>query len=149
MEKLKKTGFSVAIIALALSAGFEANAQKATGQSQLPATAQTFITDNFAGQTIKSFTVDKDLRTTEYDVVISNGATFEFDKDGNWEEIDGNTSTIPASVLPKAIADYINQNHSGMSIVEVEKDKKKYEVEFSDGTDLEFDLNGKLMKIDK
>ena len=29
-----------------------------------------------------------------------------------------------------------------------EKEKKKYEVELGDGTELEFDLNGKFLKVD-
>lgn len=148
MKKMKKTGIGLGILALALSAGFEANAQTSKNQTDLPAAAQTFITNNFAGQTISSLNVDKDRKSTEYDVRLSGGASFEFDENGNWEEIDGNKTALPVSVLPQGIADYINKSYAGQNVVKIEKEKKKYEVELGDGTELEFDLNGKFLKVD-
>lgn len=145
---MKKTAISLGIIALALSSGFEANAQTAKAQAELPATAQTFINSNFSGQTISSLNVDKDRRSTEYDVRLSGGTSFEFDENGNWEEIDGNRTALPVSVLPKGIADYITKSYAGQNVVKIEKERKKYEVELGDGTELEFDLNGKFLKVD-
>lgn len=148
MNEMKKTGISLGILALALSAGFKANAQTGKTQADLPAAAQTFINTNFAGQTISYLSVDKDRKSTEYDVRLSGGTSFEFDDNGNWEEIDGNKTALPASVLPNGIADYINKSYAGQNVVKIEKEKKKYEVELGDGTELEFDLNGKFLKVD-
>lgn len=148
MNEMKKTGIRLGILALALTAGFEVNAQTGKTQADLPAAAQTFITNNFAGQTISSLNVDKDRKSTEYDVRLSGGTSFEFDDNGNWEEIDGNKTALPASVLPNGIADYINKSYAGQNVVKIEKEKKKYEVELGDGTELEFDLNGKFLKVD-
>lgn len=149
MKTMKKNGIAAGVIALALSAGFIANAQTpGNTKAELPAAAQTFIKDNFAGQTIKTITTDKDLTGTEYDVLLSGGTTLEFDGNGNWEEIDGNKIALPTSVLPKTIADYTTQNYAGKAIVQIEKDKKGYDVELADGTDLNFDANGKFLRID-
>jgi hypothetical protein len=145
---MKTTKIGTALLIFALAFGFEANAQTAKNQTELPATAQTFITNNFAGQTISSLNVDKDRKSTEYDVRLSGGTSFEFDDSGNWEEIDGNKTALPTSVLPKGVADHINKSYAGQNVVKIEKNKKKYEVELGDGTELEFDLNGKFLKVD-
>lgn len=139
---------SIAALFLAAFLGFEGNAQTNKAQAELPAAAQNFINSNFAGQTITSLNVDKDRKSTEYDVRLSGGTSFEFDENGNWEEIDGNKTALPTSVLPKGIADYISKNYAGQNVVKIEKEKKKYEVELGDGTELEFDLNGKFLKVD-
>jgi len=148
MKRMMKTGISLGILAFALSTGLTANAQTAKKQVELPAIAQTFITNNFKGQSIQTLSMDKDMRSTEYDVILTNGISFEFDESGNWEEIDGNKTALPTSVLPGNIADYVAKNYVGKNVLKIEKNKRKYEVELSDGTELEFDTSGKFMKID-
>jgi hypothetical protein len=115
---------------------------------ELPAAAQTFITANFPNQATSYIIEDKDITETEYDVRFTGGAEVEFDGSGNWKEVDANKGIMPASVLPKTIADYIAQNYKGQQVEKIEKNRRGYNLEFANDLELEFDTNGKFLRID-
>lgn len=143
-----KTVFKLAL-ALSLLTGFTANAQKKNiTLKEFPAPAQTFITKNFPKQTASYAIQDKGMISTDYEVMLSNGVEIEFDGKGNWEEIDGNKTALPNSVLPKAIADYAAKNYAGQGVEKIEKESWGYKVEFLNDLELKFDSNGKFLRID-
>jgi len=121
--------------------------------SVLPQNAQDFITSNFGSETIqkadkedKWFSWDKNEM---YEVHLSNGIKLDFNKNGEVTEIDSrDNAPIPVAAIPDEIRTYIEKNHSGAEIISWEKDNDEQEVELSDGTDLEFDINGKFLKMD-
>lgn len=55
---------------------------------------------------------------------------------------------ISSNELPKEAKAFINKHYNGASIYECEIDNKEYNVELSNGVDLEFNNKGKLIKID-
>lgn len=55
---------------------------------------------------------------------------------------------ISSNELPKEAKLFINKHYNGASIYECEIDNKEYNVELSNGVDLEFNSKGKLIKID-
>ena len=59
--------------------------------SQLPATVNTFVTKNFPGKTITYAEKDVEFGGTKYEVMLNDGAKIEFDKKGNWDNVDCNT----------------------------------------------------------
>lgn len=142
-----KTVFKLAL-ALLLT-GITANAQKKNITiKEFPAAAQTFLSKNFPKQTATYAFQDKDMISTDYEVMLSNGVEIEFDGKGNWEEIDGNKTALPNSVLPKAIADYVNTNYKGQGVEKIERESWGYKVEFLNDIELKFDSNGKFLRID-
>lgn len=54
------------------------------------------------------------------------------------------------SALPKAAKSFIEKHFKGQNVAKCEQyfAKHKYEVELTDGTDIEFDNNGKVVEID-
>ena len=86
--------------------------------------------------------------TSEVTVVLKDGTEIEFDADGSWESVDCGASAVPASVVPKAIATYVKNNYRGAKIVEIEVDRKGYDVKLSTGLELKFDRAGKFLRID-
>jgi len=143
-----KTSLKVVLLVL-LFAGFTTNAQKKTiTVKELPQTAQTFITNNFKGQTVSSAVKDKEFMDTDYTVQLSGGFKLEFDKNGNWEEVNGNGKAVPAAIIPKNIADYVAKTQKGHKIIKIEKEKMGYDVDLSNGLGLDFDSNGKFLKVD-
>ena len=136
-------------LAAALLAGFTANAQKKTiTVTQLPAAAQTFIKTHFAGQNADYIVEDKGLLDTDYEVRLANGTEIEFDEKGNWDEIDGNRNILPTAIIPKGIATYTTANYKGHNVVKIDKKRSGYEVELSNGVELEFDTAGKFLRLD-
>ena len=121
--------------------------EKKITTAQLPATAQNFIKQNFKGATVTSAKLDKEMFDTDYDATLSNGVRINFDAKGNWDEIESRNG-IPASVIPKAISSYVTSNFKGQNIVQIDKKIAGYDIELSNGTELEFDTAGKFLRID-
>ena len=137
------------ILAFASLACFACNAQKRQiTLAQLPAPAQTFIKANFPNQATSYIIEDKEITKTEYKVQFTGGTEIEFDGKGNWEELDANRGTLPTSVLPKAIAAYVAQNYKGLAVEKLDRERYGYKLEFTNDLELEFDANGKFLRID-
>lgn len=116
---------------------------------QLPQAAQEFIGKHFAGKVISLTKMEGGILEKSYDVIFADGSKVEFDKKGNWTDIDCKHSEVPASVVPLKIADYVKTNHKGVKILKIEKDNKHYDVDLSNGWDLTFNKKFKVVDIDR
>lgn len=145
MNKMK----TIAIIALMALSTFGFAQKKVINNNQLPANAQTFIKNNFAINQISSTTEEQEsLFSKEYKVILNNGTEIEFDKSGNWEEVDGHKTAIPLKIVPRTIQNYVAKSFPNTQIVKIKKSLRKYEVEISNGLELEFNKKGQFTKID-
>lgn len=143
---LSKTILTLGIFVLS----FQANAQETVIKTnELPKTAQDFIKKNFASQKVSQAIKDKGMISTDYEVYLDNGVKIEFDGNGNWEEVDGeNDAAIPTGFIPAKITSYVSKNFPTHKISKIEKDSNSYDVELTNGLDLEFKLNGDFLRID-
>lgn len=151
MKTVSKVVILAGVLAIALS-GLVVNAQTKDSKinpTELPAAAQAFIKQHFGSQTIESVTAEKEISGTEYDVTLSGGISIEFDDKGNWDDIDSKVTAIPLAVIPVTISDYTAKNYAGNAVMQIEKDKNGIDVELVDNTELEFDLNGKFLRVGK
>ena len=64
---------------------------------QLPAPAQTLLKQHFADKVVMIVTVDYD----DYTVMYQSGEKVEFDKKGNWKDIDCKRSAVPTALIPE------------------------------------------------
>lgn len=118
----------------------------------LPGKANSFLTASFKGsKNVKLSKVNDNLTKKEFEVILDNGIKIEFDKDGNWVEIEAvkDVGTIPSEFVPKDILDYVTEHYLGLGINSIEIEDDGYEIELTDGTDLDFDLDGVFIKVDK
>ncbi|HET8839315.1 MAG TPA: PepSY-like domain-containing protein [Flavobacteriaceae bacterium] len=120
---------------------------------ELPETTQEFVKKHFPNEKIKSAEREKDLMNfgngEMYEVELENGIKMDFNEAGDLTEIESNDGVaIPKEALPETIYSYVEKNYPDAKIVNWEADTNDQEVELSDGTDLEFDTNGKFMKVD-
>ena len=112
--------------------------------TELPSIAKDFIITNFPSATIVSAQKDKD----DYDVVLSDGTKIEFDKKGDWKDIDAAPGkTLPTGFYPPAIDTYLAEHFDGEGINEISKVSRGYEVEITTGTEMVFDQNGVFIEI--
>ena len=116
--------------------------------NELPSTAQTIISKNFPNQAASYVEEDKGIMNTDYKVLLTGGTEIEFDGKGNWEEIDGNKKAIPNTVLPQKITSYVASNYKGQGVEKIEKESWGYQIELLSGLEIEFDNNGKFLRID-
>ncbi len=142
----------VVLVALfALTGSALALDKYSTNRSDLPETAQKFLTDHFPKAKVGMIKTDTHLlKPTDYDVKLVDGTKIEFNNKGNWTSVDCKNKAVPESIIPKSIASYVKKNFPEVFIVKIEKKTTKYEVELSDDVELTFSLLGqfKSMKMD-
>lgn len=144
---MKKIMLLVASL-LTLTTAAMAGHDKPIKPNELPNAAQKFITAHFAGKQVAYTTVDNE-RPRSYEVGFRSGETIEFDRRGEWKEIKSLRGTLPAHVAPEAIVRYIVRNYPGSRITSIERDAREYEVGLTNGLELTFDKEFRLIDMDR
>lgn len=116
--------------------------------NQLPVKAQTFIKTYFKDQKVALAKLESELFYKGYDVVFTNGEKLEFDKAGEWTEIQCHQSEVPAQIVPEAIRNYVKTNYPGARILQIERDKQEYEIKLSNRWEITFDSQMRVIDID-
>lgn len=142
--------FLLAIAIFAVSCSKEDNGNDVV----LPSKANSFLSTSFkfkGAKIVKLSKVTDNLTKKEFEVILDNGIKIEFNKDGNLVEIEAvkDDGTIPSELVPKDILDYVSEHYPGPGINSIEIEEDGYEIELTDGTDLDFDLEGVFIKVDK
>lgn len=139
---------SVALLAvIAWQAPLVADNDKPISVSQLPAKAQQVIKKNFASKKI-AVVVQDGMINKSYDVMFTNGDKVEFNRNGEWTEIDCRRTTVPTALIPSAIKTYVTQNYPDAKVLKIEKDGSEYEVKLSTGMEITFNKNYQAIDID-
>ena len=137
----------VAVFSVGIFAAVADN-DKLINKSQLPKAAQEFIDAHFAGVDLLYAKEDCNILFNSYEVRLANGVKVEFSSKGNWEEVDGGQSAVPAAIVPQPIKDYIEENYAGERILVIEKNRNDYEVKLSNRLELKFDKDFNIYDID-
>lgn len=118
-------------------------------ENQLPVAARQLIKKHFPQAKISYIKIDKDLfKSTTYDVTLTNGTEIDFNSKGEWTDIDCKKAVVPAALIPSEISKYVSSNFEGQKIVKIDRDRKGYEIELSNGLDVKFDPYGGFLKLD-
>ncbi len=144
---MKRIFYMIAFVAIALGGLQSCDEDTQINPSELPKTAETFINTHFAEASVNSVMKDFDDFTIHYDVYLSDGTFIEFNKNGEWKEVENRVTGVPASVIPEAIQTYVTTNYSDAFVVDIERDRQ-YDVELNTGIELDFDLSGKFLRFD-
>ncbi len=141
--------FLSVILLCLLSETVRAQKGQKVNLSDLPQKARSFIQQNFNQEKIRDILKEtEDLMDIEYKVWFPDKLKIKFDRKGDWKEVDGNRHPIPTRFIPERIMTYIRKSFPNNEVVKIEKDRKSYEVEISNGLELEFDTDGNFIKID-
>ncbi len=139
----------LALVALMVSFTAMATEEKVIEQTALPKAAQSFIKNYYPTDKVAIATIESDLFSKEYKVVLTSGVKVEFDGKGNWTEIGSKSnSSVPKEVVNAKVAQYVKDKFPSNKIVKVERSKKTTDVELDNGIDLEFNAKGELVKFD-
>ena len=148
---MKKTFKSMAIViccAMAVFMPANADNNKPIEVTELPAKAQTVLSQHFNDQKVAFATIESGIISKNYDVVLQNGTKIEFDKKGNVTEIDCKQGEVPVELIPQAINTYLQNNQPQQKIRKIEINKNIYEVELSNGLDITFNKHFQVIDID-
>ncbi len=131
-----------------LQASARANNDNPIQVSQMPQKAQLFIKQHFANSNIAMAKVESDFLQKSYDVIFTDGNKVEFDRKGNWTEVNCKFSVVPQDIIPAPIQKYVATNYAEAKILKIERDRTDFEVKLSNGWELKFDLKFNLIDID-
>ncbi|MFV8326768.1 PepSY-like domain-containing protein [Flavobacterium sp. ZS1P14] len=116
--------------------------------SELPKEASFFLSKHFPNNPINRATKDWEHGEKGYEVRLTDGTEVEFTKDGAWREVDGHKKAIPTDYIPKPIVNYVKANYPNERITHIDKGHKDVDVDLTHRIDLEFDTDGKFLKVD-
>jgi len=115
---------------------------------ELPKKALAFLDTHFNGKTIQMVEKDTDFLSVSYKVTFTDRIEIEFDKNGEWDEVDGNKNPLPTTFILEPITAYIQTNYPNAQIIKIEKETRLYEVKLDNGLELEFSKSGAFKRID-
>lgn len=139
----------LAIGLLTLTMPSMADNDKKISFEQLPQKSQDFIKTNFKNWDIAQVMMETDMLTKNYDVIFTNGNMIEFGKNGEWTELQFKNTEVPAKMVPKAIASYVDKNYKMKKIVSIERDTNDYEIKLNDGLEITFNKKFEVIDIDR
>ena len=116
---------------------------------RLPAAVKTFVAQKFPAQ--KILFAEKDsgfFEKTKYEVRLDDGTKIELFKDGTWNKVENKQKGVPASFIPKGIADYVRANYATTPVIKVDKEHYGYDVELANDLELKFNEQFQLVGMD-
>ena len=99
MKKIVVLFVSMLVLATTASAGND----KPIQVSQLPQTAQQFIKKYFGDRKVAFAKEESDFRKS-YEIAFKNGDKIEFDRKGEWTDIDCKYSAVPTGIIPAPVS---------------------------------------------
>lgn len=116
--------------------------------ADLPAAARAELKKSFKAE-ISLIKIDKDLLSTDYEVVLTDGTEVKFDSKGNWQEVECRADkSVPDAYVPAATRQWLAKNHKGVKVVGIEKTSRGYEAQLSNGLEAKFDAAGRFLRYD-
>lgn len=116
---------------------------------KLPAAAQTFLKTHFADLTLAYAVEDPKFVGSEYEVTYTDRTEVDFRSNGEWSSVERRYAAVPASVVPTQISDYVaKSSFPNQYIKKIERDAYTWEIELSNGIEIKFDKEFRVIDID-
>lgn len=117
--------------------------------AQLPVPIQTFVQQNFPGQTVTFAQKDLELTGWKYEVFLADGTHIDFDTDDMWDKIECPlTNPVPTALIPPLVAATIQANYPDAMITKIDKERNGFEVDLANGLELKFNKQGAIVEMD-
>lgn len=136
---------AILIVSLAFSA---CNRDQLGTFQQLPQQAQTIINQHFDQPSVSYVRIDKDLFSTEYEVVFNDGVELDFNKKGELLKADCKRAQLPDALLPQPVLTYVQQSFPDAFVTEWKRDDRRWKAELNNGLELIFNKNYDFVGID-
>lgn len=136
----------ILLLVVMMTMGFNAKADhdQVIPFNQMPEAAQAFLKQHFANKVPLVVTIDWDDYTIRYE----SGEKVEFDKQGNWKEIDCRSTLVPTELIPEEIKANIASTFPGAVILKIDRNRRGYEVKLNNGLEVEYSPTFQVIDID-
>lgn len=145
---MKKIMLTAALLFAGITASLADN-DRPIALDKLPAAAQTFLKTHFADLTLAYAVEDPKFVGSEYEVTYTDRTEVEFRPNGEWSSVERRYAAVPASVVPTQISDYVaKSNFPNQYIKKIERNAYTWEIELSNGLEIKFDKDFRVIDID-
>ena len=117
-------------------------------RTQLPEKAQAFLSTYFPEAKVSLVRKEIDVLELNYDVIFTDGSKVEFDRKGNWTEVDCLAQPLPAGIVPEAVTKVINAHYPEAQVTKIERDHREIDVKLNNRVELTFNKHLQLIDID-
>ena len=114
----------------------------------LPQKAQQFINRYFGDIKITYVKEEREFLERTYEVMFADGTKVEFNRNGEWKEVDCRHSSVPTPIIPAQIMKYVKDNYPDVKVMQIERDRIDYELKLSNRLELTFDTKFNIIDID-
>ena len=117
---------------------------------ELPAPAQEFLRTHFSDLTVAYVSEESETFYLDYEVLYTDRTEVNFNQSGEWTSVERKYSAVPDALIPNEIKDNIGTLSFGQGqfVRKIERKGYMWEVELSNGIELTYDNQFKLMDID-
>lgn len=145
-RNIKTSGiFTLLILLLTIMTSYAQD--KDIPESKLPVEIHKYITTHFPNNKVIQVVEDNELFSKSYEVLLTDNIKLEFNGKNKITDIDG-TSKLPDSVIPKTILAHVKSTYPKSVITDWELDNKIQQIKLDNNLDLEFNMQGKFLRID-
>ena len=144
---MKKIFLALACV-FVLAASACADSYQPITREQLPVKAQTFLSTYFPDAQVSLVRKEVHVMEMNYDVLFMDGSKVEFDRKGNWTEIDCLSHSLPVGIVPEAISKVINTHYPKTQVTKIERDHREIDVTLRNRVELTFNKHLQLIDID-
>ena len=117
-------------------------------KENLPQKSQQFIDRYFGSIKITYVKEEREYLEKSYEVRFADGTKVEFNRNGDWKEVDCRYSSVPTPIVPTQIMQYVKDNYPDIKIMQIERDRNDYELKLSNKLELTFDTKFNIVDID-
>lgn len=118
--------------------------------NQLPKASQDFLAAHFGNLQLAFAVEDPKYMGSEYEVVYTDRTEVEFNTQGEWTSVERRYEAVPVGIVPEQISSYIDRTDftRGHKITKISRNRFEWEVELTNGLEIEFDTNFNVIGID-
>ncbi len=146
---MKKLLFAVVLLCAGIASAQADGRERPIELNQLPAKAQEFLAAHFKELTLAFAVEDPKFVGSEYEVTYTDRTEVDFRTDGEWSSVECRYNAVPASIVPKPIADFVaGSNYPGQYVRKIERNAYTWEVELSNGLEIKFDTKFNVIGYD-
>lgn len=140
---MKKFGLFL-LMTLVMCMSVKADDDRVITYQQLPQNAQAFLKQYFSKLVPLVVTMDWD----DYTIMYESGEKIEFNKQGEWKEIDCRVSHVPTALIPEQIKSNVQQSFPGTTIIKIDQNRRGFEVKLNNGLEIEYNRSYQVIDID-
>ena len=118
---------------------------------RLPEAARKFISTYFVRAQVSHIKIESELfQTKKYEVLLTDRTEIDFDRRGEWLEVDCDKSPVPVGLIPPYVSRYIKENFPDAYVVKIERKRQgEVEIDLNNDWTVTFNAKGEVTDVDE